>query len=212
MIPLFALLQIAMPLETNSKLNDVRALFSPDDMPRRLEVSGKSARLITRTTVKDDGSIVGCIAEVSSGDPTIDEHTCKIILRRARFLPARWSDGTPVYGVVRVPIAWIMGFPPPPSNDNVYDIEIMVERLPTGAGSSARVTVAASVDETGNIIDCIGFPAPRPRRRDAYFAELNGLACQQIKKDMRLVPPKDEEGNPVRSIQAVSALFVGDRR
>src|SRR4051812_10998109 len=97
--------QMSLPVALGP-YGDVRRVFYPDDMPKYIELAGESRIIRTRTTVRSDGVIQGCIVEERSGDPKLDAYTCSLILGRAKFRPATWIDGSPVFGVVRVPVVW----------------------------------------------------------------------------------------------------------
>src|SRR4051812_28790294 len=83
--------QLSLPAPANAHVHDVRELFSADDFPDYLQGHSSLRRMVyTRTTVRPDGSVQGCTAEASSGDAKLDAYTCAIILKRAKFTPARW--------------------------------------------------------------------------------------------------------------------------
>lgn len=49
-----------------------------------------------RIEIGPDGRVSRCTIRSSSGSPALDDATCRIVTRRARFLPARDSDGNAV--------------------------------------------------------------------------------------------------------------------
>src|SRR5947209_4490458 len=102
----------SLPMPVGVPLPDIRAVFSADDFPEYLERAGGAWIVHTRTTVRPDGTIQSCATELSSGDSKLDAYTCALIVKRAKFLPARWTDGSPVYGVIRVPVVWVVGSVP----------------------------------------------------------------------------------------------------
>src|SRR5689334_6933714 len=96
------------------------------------------------STVAADGTPQDCGAEKGSGDPKLDAYTCAIILKRAKFQPARWVDGSPVYAVLRVPVTWAIGAEPSKTEDEkAYpaDMEVSVSRLPEGAGERTSLSL-----------------------------------------------------------------------
>jgi protein TonB len=51
--------------------------------------------------------VSGCEIIRSSGHKSLDDATCSILQRRARFTPARAADGQPIAStVVSPPIVW----------------------------------------------------------------------------------------------------------
>jgi hypothetical protein len=176
-------------------------------------MAGASRIVYTRTTVRPDGSIQDCTAEVTSGDRKLDAYTCALIIKRARFLPAKWTDGSPAYGVIRVPVSWIIANGPPSNEDilraTVPDLELSVARLPKGAHKIAGVTLETAVDGKGRLVSCAEYPVRAPDDR-GHFPELVSIACEQAMKSLSLHPPVDRPGKPSRSVQTVSVHFKLD--
>lgn len=52
------------------------------------------------------GQVTGCTVTRSSGFPVLDEATCRLIARRARFEPARDDQGLPVPGQFASTVRW----------------------------------------------------------------------------------------------------------
>src|SRR3954453_8408274 len=99
--------QMSAAAPISSHVPDVRYLFSYQDVPDYLIGSGEVRRIVyTRTTVRDNGSVQNCVTELPSGDTKLDAYTCALILKRAKFAPAKWIDGTPAYSVLRFPVSW----------------------------------------------------------------------------------------------------------
>lgn len=207
--------QLSVPIPTNPGIDDIRGVFSARDFPAYMMSSSVSRTVYTRATVRPDGSAVDCMAEISSRDKTLDAYTCGIILLRTKFMPAKWMDGSPVYGVVRHPVRWIIAEHMPSPEDQlksyIPDLDILVSRLPLGARKIASVTLQAAVDESGRVVACLEFPpfknSPYPR-----FPQLVPVACDEVKKTLRLRPPLDPSGNAWRSVQTASVHFTLDRR
>jgi hypothetical protein len=194
--------QLSLPVPINLSVPDVRDVFSVGDFPADLVKAGDSKALLTRTTVRPDGTIQGCVAEVSSGDSSLDAYTCGLILRRAKFRPATWNDGSPAYGVLRVPVVWALS--------NEYqavapDLELSVNRLPDGARSPLALGVEVATDDKGRPSLCLQIP---PVVHKQQFPELVSIACQQVIATVQLSPPTDASGKPVPSVQTVSVRFT----
>jgi hypothetical protein len=207
---LFALAaQFSLPALTDTRVPDVRAVFSGNDVPAYLVDQGRvDLTVYTRTTVRPDGRIQNCVAETSSGDPRLDAYTCALIVKRAKFLPARWVDGSAAYGVIRMPVRWTVGDGPPPEGgkSNVPDLDLSVNHLPKGALSMVAVTLEIAADEKGRPLTCAEWPQP-PNDHGKHFPELVPIACQEARASLVLSPPLDASGKPARSIQSVSVHF-----
>jgi TonB family protein len=200
---------MSLPVPTNVREPDVRAIFSVDDFPAYLVQEGISRTVYVRATVSPDGTLQSCGAEVSSGDSKLDAYTCQIVVRRAKFSPAKWPDGTTVYGVLRVPINWVISDSPLPDEALLKaiapDLELSVNKLPQGAHKVVGVELEVAADESGRITACEEEPTFRgdPRK---HFPELVPIACEQA-ATLRLSPPTNASGKPMRSVQTVSVHF-----
>ena len=201
--------QMSMPVAIG--VSDVRAVFSVDDMPEYVQHQGITRFVLTYTTVGPDGTARYCSVDPSSGDPQLDRYTCAIILKRARFEPAKWVDGTASYAVLRVPVTWTMGAPPSQKDvDRAYppDMEITVNQLPKGARSPAHIALMIAVDENGKVVSCgewlPSFKGAHPKR----FPELVEIACREIISAYAAPPAKDPAGRAVRSIQTAGVVFT----
>jgi TonB family protein len=200
--------QISMPLPIGLRVPDVRAIFSYQDYPADLLAAGISGTVFARITVRPDGVVQDCVAEATSGNRELDTYTCRLIVKRARFAPAKWTDGSPAYGVVAVPVTWSIGMPR--SEEQGADLELSVNQLPEDARSVVGLALEIAVDETGNIVTCVEYPSVASRPR--YFPELVRLACQQATTGLTVTPAVDASGRPVRSVQALSVRFKKDRQ
>lgn len=205
---------MSLPVHIDKRVHDVRALFSNDDFPAYLVIQGISRTVHTRTIVRRDGSVESCAAEVSSGDTKLDAYTCALILKRGKFLPAKWTDGSPVYALIRVPVRWMIAGAPSSVEDimkkTVPHFELSVNRLPKGAGSIVGVNLIVAADEKGRVQACsedTGFKSFRKK----HFPGLALLACQQVKTAFTAPVPTNAGGNPVRSVQTLVVHFRLDR-
>ena len=69
----------------------------------RQEMTGK-ARF--RLEIAADGRVTNCTITGSSGHPQLDAATCALVAKRAKFQPARGSEGEPVAGSYSNAIDW----------------------------------------------------------------------------------------------------------
>jgi protein TonB len=61
-----------------------------------------------RLSVAPNGKVADCIVTSSSGSPTLDAATCRLMKSRARFTPAKDSDGRPVSDTAASAIRWVL--------------------------------------------------------------------------------------------------------
>jgi periplasmic protein TonB len=90
-----------------SAKGDLRSLFSADDYPASAQSSGAEGTVQATLTIGPDGRVVSCNVSRSSGNSSLDSTTCNILRRRAKFTPARDSNGQPTTDTVSTPpIVW----------------------------------------------------------------------------------------------------------
>lgn len=92
---------------TGSAKGDLRRLFSADDYPALAQRNGEEGTVQAELAVNGDGRVEKCTVIRSSGSKTLDEATCSILQRRARFTPARDVNGDAVSDTVTTPpVTW----------------------------------------------------------------------------------------------------------
>jgi protein TonB len=91
----------------NSARGDLRQLFSGDDYPAEAQARGEEGSVRAELEIDTSGRVAKCNILQSSGHALLDEATCRILQRRARFTPARDVDGKAVPDRVTTPsIVW----------------------------------------------------------------------------------------------------------
>lgn len=90
-----------------SAKGDLRSLFSGDDYPASAQAAGAEGTAQAQLTIGPDGRVVGCNIIRSAGNGALDSATCNILRRRAKFTPARDSDGNATTDTITTPpIVW----------------------------------------------------------------------------------------------------------
>ncbi len=90
-----------------SAKGDLRTLFSPDDYPASAQSSGAEGTAQAQLTIGADGRVTGCNLIRATGNSALDSATCNILRRRAKFTPARDSNGQPTSDTITTPpITW----------------------------------------------------------------------------------------------------------
>lgn len=90
-----------------SARGDLRSLFSPEDYPASAQAAGAEGTVQAVLTIGSDGRVSGCSISRSSGNTALDAATCNILRRRAKFTPARDSNGNPTSDTISTPpIKW----------------------------------------------------------------------------------------------------------
>lgn len=90
-----------------SARGDLRSLFSADDYPASAQSAGAEGTAQAQLTIGPDGRVTGCNLIRSSGNSALDSATCNILRRRAKFTPARDSNGQATSDTITTPpITW----------------------------------------------------------------------------------------------------------
>ena len=90
-----------------SAKGDLRTLFSTDDYPAAAASAGAEGTVQATLTIGPDGRVAACNVTRSSGNSSLDSTTCNILRRRAKYTPARDSNGQPTTDTVSTPpIVW----------------------------------------------------------------------------------------------------------
>ena len=69
---------------------------SSDDYPASSLRSGDQGTTGFRIEIGTDGRVTSCSVTKSSGFPALDDTTCKMVTRRAKFTPAKDASGNPI--------------------------------------------------------------------------------------------------------------------
>ena len=82
------------------------ALVHRADYPAEA-IAGRHEGMVRFTlTVGANGRVTGCLITRSSGSRYLDSATCGLMVRRARFAPARGPSGTPEEGTFADSLVW----------------------------------------------------------------------------------------------------------
>ena len=94
-------------VSAQSAKGDLRSLFSGDDYPASAQSAGAEGTVRASLTIGPDGRVAGCNIIQSSGNGSLDSATCNILRRRAKFVPARDSNGNATSDTITTPsIVW----------------------------------------------------------------------------------------------------------
>lgn len=78
------------------------------DYPDSAERNGEQGTTRFRLSVGPDGRVTDCTVTGSSGSSALDATTCRLMKARARFTPARDSNGNPASDSVASAIHWVL--------------------------------------------------------------------------------------------------------
>ena len=81
-------------------------LFSSEDYPSSAERNQEEGTTTVRLTIGADGRVSECSVTGSSGSAALDQATCNVLRRRARFTPANDENGNPVSDTYTQRVTW----------------------------------------------------------------------------------------------------------
>jgi protein TonB len=94
-------------VSAQSAKGDLRSLFSADDYPASAQAAEAQGTAQATLTISPTGQVVGCNLIKSTGNGALDSATCNILRRRAKFTPARDSNGNATTDTITTPpIVW----------------------------------------------------------------------------------------------------------
>jgi hypothetical protein len=143
--------------------------------------------------------------ESKGGISDLNKLTCGIVVRRAKFRPAR-VDGLAVFGVYRNSIVWVVADAPVDTSKVMHpDVEVTVARLPRRLKSPTFVGVAFAVDTAANKSSCV-MDVSVDQEVENHPA-LVPTACEQIMEKYQATPATDGTGKAVLSVQSALVQF-----
>ena len=84
------------PVRAQANLGD---FIGSSDYPAAAQSSGEQGIVAFQLSVSPDGRTTDCQVTASSGSASLDETTCRLMIERARFAPARDAAGNAVADV-----------------------------------------------------------------------------------------------------------------
>lgn len=151
--------------------------------------------------IAPDGTIAECSVVKSSGYEEFDSKTCFLTQKRAKFRPARNSDGQAVFGVYRGEVRWAMPERKLPIAA-APDLELSLNKLPAGTTEPPAVKLAYAVDVQGNTSSCTLMPSSL--RQPAVLVE---LGCKELMQREEGKPVLGPSGQPVPAVKTGAVLF-----
>ncbi|QNM83236.1 energy transducer TonB [Sphingomonas sabuli] len=87
---------------------NLTALFSAADYPADAFRNDEQGTVMARLEIDPQGKVSSCRVATSSGSESLDRATCTILKRRARFTPARNSEGSAIASSYTQKITWML--------------------------------------------------------------------------------------------------------
>lgn len=92
-----------LPLLLASSLKNAASIITAADYPRGVTASGTTR---FEMVVTADGRPQSCTVTTSSGKEALDKATCNAFMKRARFTPAKGTNGIAIAGRYRGNVTW----------------------------------------------------------------------------------------------------------
>ena len=90
-----------------SAVGSLTGLFTTDDYPASAQAANAEGTAQAQLTIGPDGRVTSCNLIRSTGNSSLDSTTCNILRRRAKFVPARDSNGNATSDTITTPpIIW----------------------------------------------------------------------------------------------------------
>lgn len=93
-----------LPVEKSGK-----PVFNTNDYPRGALIQNKGASTVVAVMVEADGQASRCHIVDRSNVPELDQRTCTVLMKRARFSPAVDTAGRAVRALSPVRVTWLIG-------------------------------------------------------------------------------------------------------
>jgi TonB family protein len=107
--------QVACPADTRSSAPGTAlpptpceqpSWFQDGDYPEAAARAGQQGTVAWELAVDAGGGVTGCTITAGSGSAVLDAETCRLLMGRARFLPARDGSGAPEASTARGRMTW----------------------------------------------------------------------------------------------------------
>jgi len=95
-VSLLVLAQAATAAPPPPAQDHVVPIFSGNDYPREAAEEGWHGVARADLTISPDGQVTACKIVQSTRHKLLDDYTCKMLMTRARFTPAKDKDGKPI--------------------------------------------------------------------------------------------------------------------
>lgn len=176
--------------------------FNSKDNPKTAMRVAERGHVAYTIDVAGDGTPLRCTPEETTD---LDQDVCALVMKRARFLPAKDDQGRPVAGTYEAVASFLMPGKQRPRPDR-SKLAVAVDSLPEGVTSPAFARVAFLVDGAGTVSQCTPLAAERRRFMQTVPA-LGPAACENLTRDYRPSPVTDAAGAAVASVQSATVRF-----
>ncbi len=130
------------------QVQPVSSLFATEDYPQAAVRAGEQGTTEVGLTIASDGRVAKCQVLKSSGSAALDDATCTIYQARARFTPARDSNGRPATDYTTTRVRWAL---PATPLEEKYARAV----FPIGPSDQGKKCTVETSDSVKNVkLDC----------------------------------------------------------
>ncbi|MBB5712511.1 energy transducer TonB [Sphingomonas xinjiangensis] len=195
-----AIIQPAIP-------KDPGAWIGPDDYPKSSMRKNEFGVVGFAILVRPDGNPEKCEVIVPTRFEDLNQYSCRLLMRRARFKPAVGPDGKPAYGIYRSATSWFMA-------DDLVRVKELIKRYPypsaidltlltKGTKTPAPIELVVSIDTTGAVTQC-GTPEA------TVSGNIVEVACKGVKAAWTPFLGSTKAGQAVMTVQSVKVGFEAE--
>jgi TonB family protein len=196
----------------------LQSLIAFADYPASARQAGEQGRTGVELDVAAHGRVTRCTVARSSGSAALDSATCRLLTSRARFTPARDSNGHPAAGRHATEIAWWLApkVEVEPADDGSWNVAPSAIRYAAGpqprplrepqsliaaadypasalrAGEQGRTNVLLDVGTNGRVTGC-------RVTSSSWSSALDSATCRVLVSRARFIPARGADGAPVSS-------------
>lgn len=165
------------------------------DYPKLSILFAEEGIVNVRLNLTMSGRVSACTVLRPSGFARLDELTCKLLSRRAKFTPALGPDGQPAAGRYTQAVGWKMADEKP-----VRASSLGWKRPADAKRRNERGTVSfkLEIDENGNVATC-------SITESSGYQSLDDATCRQL-KEMKAPSPFQNERGKFVSRKVTSAV------
>jgi TonB family protein len=171
-------------------------IMTADDYPTAALRAGDYGVVSIHLQVAADGRVSGCAVTETSGSAPLDQVTCNIALRRARFAPARDAAGLAIAGDYRTAMTFGIDEHQPLTT---IPMRLGVKMLPAGYERPAKVQVFFDAD--GKAVDCV-------TRASSGNADADRAICRAIARELHVTPPRSGSREPAVAVRSYVTSLV----
>lgn len=173
------------------------------DYPESPRQRGEQGALRFRLTIDESGKPNKCEISKSSGSIAIDNLTCALMMRRAKFKPARDAKGAVIPSIYSQTTTFqIMG--EAPAVETLADMGFIVRTLPRKA-KRALLTLRVIVREDGKLDTC-------EIETSSGLPTVDAIACETVDARGSLYVAHLADGKAVRTMQGITVAFVAESK